>query len=1411
MKKIYLSLLFFLFIGFNSYAQWTQTNGPVGGTVSCLTNDGTNLYAGTQGSGVFYSSNSGTSWTQEINGLNSTYINAMVISGSTVFAGGSSGLFSSTNNGASWTNLSSGISSSEPIMSLAANGSNIFAGTNGDGVYYSSNGGSTWTQSNTGLPAGQEITALAINGNTIFAGTIGNGIYLSTNNGASWTAVNTGLTGYSGQTVYSIVVKGSNIFATINAYGVFLSTNNGTSWSSVNSGLPNLFLFSMAVNGADLFAATQNNGVYLSTNNGTSWTAANGGISTLPVYAVTIMGADIFCGTSGSGVYLTSNNGVSWSSSSVGLIATNVKALAFNGTDLFAGVFQTGLSLTSSGGIAWSPLVTAGSNNFFNSFVVGNGNVFASTYGSGVFLSLDNGETWTQVNTGLTGQELYVNALAISGTNTFAGTANQGVFISTNNGTSWTQVNSGLTNLDVTSLAVNGSDIFVGTNGGVFLSTNNGTSWTAVNSGLTTLFVSSLFVNGSSIFAGTQGGGVFMSTNNGTSWTAVNTGLPTGYNFTSFAVSGSAIFVTASPGNVFLTTNNGTSWTSVTSNLPYLSFNALAINGNTIYLGSDGEGVWKRQIPEIICSLNPPVMTSISSTAICSGSTLNIALTSSGVSASYNWLASANPQATGESTTTQSTSTINNTIINTSNSSSTNVSYTVTPIGISGGCYGTPETITVTVNPLPVMTSNSTLTICSGQAVGLALTSTVASSYSWIAGDNPHTTGESTSAQSSGTVNDVIVNTSLVPQTVTYTITPTSSAGTCAGASQTLLVTVNPTPTMTSASSASICSGATVNINLTSNVAASYVWIGSANPNTTGESTTFQSTGALSNTVVNNTTSSQIVTYTITPTAIVGGCAGSQLFTLTVKPTPTMTSASSASICSGGVVSIPLTSNILSSFVWNATSDNPNTSGESLTPQSSDTLKNTLINNSDIIQTVYYSVTPISTAGTCTGTIQSVAVTVNPSPTMTSSNAATMCSGGTVNIPLTSNVTSSYNWVATLNSNTTGESTTNQSTDILNNTIVNNSSSPQDVVYTVIPTAMIGGCAGSAQTVTVLVNPVPVMSSTATATICSGIALNIPLTANASSSFLWIAADNINTTGESTSYQDGNTLDNTIINNSASTQEVIYSVTPTSTSGNCAGMPQTVAITVNPAPVMINSSNTSICSEVKLNFPLISNISSSFSWIAASNPNANGESTTAQTSNSINDSLINKTNTVQDVVYTITPTSLAGGCVGGSQEISVLLNPLDNASFNYSSGTFCQSGSDPSALVTGVPGGAFSSTAGLVFLNPNNGLINLSSSALGEYTITYTTNGTCPNSSVFKLSITSAPSALFSYQGTPYCSNAGNPLPTLGNGSSAGIFSANPSGLSFVSTLTGEIDLSASAPGKYAITNTIASSGGMCK
>ncbi len=94
---------------------------------------------------------------------------------------------------------------------------------------------------------------------------------------------------------------------------------------------------------------------------------------------------------------------------------------------------------------------------------------------------------------------------------------------------------------------------------------------------------------------------------------------------------------------------------------------------------------------------------------------------------------------------------------------------------------------------------------------------------------------------------------------------------------------------------------------------------------------------------------------------------------------------------------------------------------------------------------------------------------------MTNTNSATICTGFALNIPLTSTLTSTYTWIATDNTNTTGESTTTQNTTTINDVITNNTTSNQIVTYTVIPTAISGSCSGSQViSVTVLAQPTSV-------------------------------------------------------------------------------------------------------------------------------------------------------------------------------------------------------------------------------------------------------------------------------------------------------------------------------------------------
>ncbi|MEX1190364.1 MAG: T9SS type A sorting domain-containing protein [Brumimicrobium sp.] len=175
--------------------------------------------------------------------------------------------------------------------------------------------------------------------------------------------------------------------------------------------------------------------------------------------------------------------------------------------------------------------------------------------------------------------------------------------------------------------------------------------------------------------------------------------------------------------------------------------------------------------------------------------------------------------------------------------------------------------------------------------------------------------------------------------------------------------------------------------------------------------------------------------------------------------------------------------------------------------------------------------------------------------------------------------------------------------------------------------------------------------------------------------------------------------------------------------------------------------------------------------------------------------------------YTVTNTVAAsGGCPQQTATTNVEVIAADNATFAYSSSTFCSGGTNETPTINST--GTFTVTpTGLNFADASTGEIDMGTSTDGSYDITFTTNGTCPNSSTETITITTAPDASFSYSATAFCADEGPQSPNFVPGSSAGTFTAVPTtGLS-ISASNGTITLSTSTSGTYDVTNTIPASG----
>ena len=180
---------------------------------------------------------------------------------------------------------------------------------------------------------------------------------------------------------------------------------------------------------------------------------------------------------------------------------------------------------------------------------------------------------------------------------------------------------------------------------------------------------------------------------------------------------------------------------------------------------------------------------------------------------------------------------------------------------------------------------------------------------------------------------------------------------------------------LTNATLFSVCSGGFTNIVLQSNPSpATFTWTASgSSPNVTGFSP-----GAgpiisqpLSNSGFNNET----VTYAVTPTAL--GCSGNptNVFVTVFPVADVYFTPNGQTICSGTAPSIGLNSHVAGTiYSWNASgsSGNINGFGPGVGSPIDQVLNNTGVN----IETATYTVIP--TANSCTGTSNTVVVSVKP-------------------------------------------------------------------------------------------------------------------------------------------------------------------------------------------------------------------------------------------------------------------------------------------------------------------------------------------------------------------------------------------------------------------------------------------------
>ncbi|WPU95783.1 PKD-like domain-containing protein [Mucilaginibacter sabulilitoris] len=407
-----------------------------------------------------------------------------------------------------------------------------------------------------------------------------------------------------------------------------------------------------------------------------------------------------------------------------------------------------------------------------------------------------------------------------------------------------------------------------------------------------------------------------------------------------------------------------------------------------------------------------------------------------------------------------------------------------------------------------------------------------------------------------------------------------------------------------------------------------------------------------------------------------------------------------------------------------------------------------------------------STNGNCSSSRSAVNVVVSPQPAAPSASGSVICFGNVTTLTATADPGAALAWYDAAAGGNLLAATASFTTPLLTSS------------KTYYVQATLAGCTSSRTAVPVTVLAPAEAPTASPATICAG--ERASLTASgAGDEYAWYDKAS-----------GGNLLSNapTYVTPALQSSQTYYVQTSVN---DCASLRTPVTVTVNPLPPAPTATGTSVCQGSPARLSANAPAGSSLSWYDAP---SGGQLVATGPNFQIPALSSTATYYVQ---------STAGGCSSARVPVTANVNPADEIRFQYASGTFGTSGTDPKPTIRSSAGGVFTSApSGLTFVDTATGEIDLSHTAPGRYTITITSNNPCGGTYSAVVTIGDHPDPHFSYNG-PYCQDGINPLPFFSPGTSAGVFTASPSGLVFASVSSGEIDLSASKPGTYRVTNTI--------
>ncbi|WP_159019930.1 PKD domain-containing protein [Algibacter sp. L3A6] len=495
---------------------------------------------------------------------------------------------------------------------------------------------------------------------------------------------------------------------------------------------------------------------------------------------------------------------------------------------------------------------------------------------------------------------------------------------------------------------------------------------------------------------------------------------------------------------------------------------------------------------------------------------------------------------------------------------------------VTNSCGSSNTTQTIEVKQPPKATINSIADVC-----GSASITPIATVDSCAPASEVLTYAWSFPGGSPATAN------TLDPGTITYatsgdyeiTFSVTSSCGTTTDKET---FSINPIPNITNTNlTQTICSGTdTDTVTLTSDIVNTiYSWTATAPTGITGYTASGTSNVIPVQTLTNSNTTSEAVTFTITPS--IGGCDGTPVnLVITVGPAPEFTiQPQPETICLNGAVTdltVAVNGPGTPTYLWHSNTTDNNTTG---TPIPSETSNSFTPPNTPTEITYYYVIASFTSGAGCDEiTSQTARVEIVESVQIDSQplNSQSICIGGTIPSALSvthsgGTGTVSYQWyINSTNSNISG--TAISGANNINYTPPAFTLAGNYYYYIMISLNGSGCSPITSDASEVIVSNTPVVNTqpTLTQTLCQGIApknLEVSVSGGIGSSYTYQWYSN------SVNSNSGGTLITSATNNiftppTSTIGTLYYYAEISQTSFNCTTTSDTAEVVVNAAPAI---------------------------------------------------------------------------------------------------------------------------------------------------------------------------------------------------------------------------------------------------